>query len=248
MPDGSRKTVGYTEATRGCKHLCGHCPIVPVYNGRFMIVQRDVVIKDIEQQVAAGAEHITFGDPDFFNGTGHAIKIVQDLHRNWPELTYDVTIKIEHLIKHAAHLRTLKDTGCLYVTSAVESVDDAILAKLDKGHSHADFVDAVNLCRNIELGLNPTFLAFTPWITLMGHQDLLRAILELDLVDAVAPVQLAIRLLIPEGSRLLERDDIRKLTGAFDAEKLFYPWRHADPCVDELQARLGAIVEDACNR
>ena len=70
MPDGRTRTVGYTEASRGCKHLCRHCPIVPVYDGVFRVVDRDVVLEDIRQQVAAGAQHITFGDPDFFNGTG----------------------------------------------------------------------------------------------------------------------------------------------------------------------------------
>src|SRR5262249_5810171 len=27
-----RRTAGYTEASRGCKHRCRHCPIVPVYD------------------------------------------------------------------------------------------------------------------------------------------------------------------------------------------------------------------------
>ena len=94
------KVTGYTEASRGCKHLCRHCPVVPVYNGTFRIVQRDVVLEDIRRQVAAGARHITFGDPDFFNGPGHAMPIVQALHRAWPWLSYDITIKIEHLRKH----------------------------------------------------------------------------------------------------------------------------------------------------
>ncbi|MGH9789758.1 MAG: CUAEP/CCAEP-tail radical SAM (seleno)protein, partial [Candidatus Acidiferrales bacterium] len=39
MPGGDHRTVGYTEASRGCKHLCRHCPIVPVYHGVFRIVQ-----------------------------------------------------------------------------------------------------------------------------------------------------------------------------------------------------------------
>ena len=51
MPTGETRTVGYTEASRGCKHLCRHCPIVPVYNGAFRIVDRDVVLEDIRQQV-----------------------------------------------------------------------------------------------------------------------------------------------------------------------------------------------------
>src|SRR6202165_247425 len=40
LPGDSTRIVGYTEASRGCKHLCRHCPIVPVYNGTFRIVQR----------------------------------------------------------------------------------------------------------------------------------------------------------------------------------------------------------------
>ena len=71
-----RRTAGYTEASRGCKHLCRHCPIVPVYDGRFRVVPVDVVMADVRGQVAAGARHITFGDPDFFNGIGHATAVV----------------------------------------------------------------------------------------------------------------------------------------------------------------------------
>src|SRR6202023_1686193 len=140
LPDDSTRVVGYTEASRGCKHLCRHCPIVPVYNGTFRIVQRDIVLEDIRQQVDAGAEHITFGDPDFFNGPAHALAIVESLHREFPQLTYDVTIKIEHLLHHAESLPKLRDTGCLFVTSAVESVDDSVLARLAKGHTRADFL------------------------------------------------------------------------------------------------------------
>src|SRR5271154_7097127 len=98
--DGSSKRAGYTEASRGCKHLCRHCPVVPVYQGSFRVVQPEVVLEDIRGQVAAGAQHITFGDPDFFNGPTHAIRIVETMHREFPDLSYDATIKIEHLRKH----------------------------------------------------------------------------------------------------------------------------------------------------
>ena len=166
LPGGGSRVAGYTEASRGCKHLCRHCPIVPVYGGRFFVVQPDVVLEDIARQVAAGAEHITFGDPDFFNGPTHAMRIVQELHRRFPRLTYDVIIKVEHLLKHAGHLPTLRDTGCLFVTSAVEAVDDRILEIFDKRHTREDFVRAVLLCREVGLNLNPTFVTFNPWITL----------------------------------------------------------------------------------
>jgi len=237
-----RRTTGYTEASRGCKHLCRHCPIVPVYNGRFRIVPIPVVIGDIRAQVEAGARHITFGDPDFFNGIGHARTVIETLRREFGDLSYDVTIKVEHLLRHADTLELLRDTGCAFVTSAVESVDDRILAKLEKGHTRADFERAVALCADAGLMLAPTFVAFTPWTTLESYCDLLDTIARFDLVQHVAPIQLAIRLLVTEGSRLLELDDIRRLTGSFDARSLTYPWRHPDVRVDALQRGLAEIV------
>jgi radical SAM superfamily enzyme YgiQ (UPF0313 family) len=242
VPGGAHRIVGYTEASRGCKHLCRHCPIVPVYNGAFRVVQRDVVLADIRWQVSAGAQHITFGDPDFFNGPAHALAIVEAMHREFPQLTYDVTIKIEHQLQQAAHLRTLRDTGCLFVTSAVESVDDAVLVKLDKGHTRADFLAVVELYREAGLALQPTFVPFTPWTTLESYTELLRVLMENDLVESVAPIQLAIRLLIPAGSRLLELDDVRHMVAPFDEAALVYPWRHADPHVDALCEEVSQIV------
>lgn len=242
LAGGERRVVGYTEASRGCKHLCRHCPVVPVYRGRFRVVAREVVLADIRQQVAAGAEHITFGDPDFFNGPRHALEIVEALHREFPQLTYDVTIKVEHLLRHAALLPRLRATGCLFVTTAAESVDDAVLARLEKGHTRADFLRALALCRRVGLELHPTFVPFTPWTTLEGYAELLRVIAEQDLTENVAPVQLAIRLLIPAGSRLLELAEVRELVEPFDAAALVYPWRNPDPRVDALQDQVQEIV------
>jgi hypothetical protein len=236
------RTVGYTEATRGCKHLCRHCPIVPIYGGQFRVVPADVVIADVRQQVEAGASHVTFGDPDFFNGPRHAMAIVERLAAECPGVTYDVTIKIEHLLKQRALLPRLRETGCLFVTSAVEAVDDGILAKLAKGHTRADFVEAVALCREAGLTLAPTFVAFTPWTTIEGYGVLLHALRELDLIEHVPSIQLTIRLLIPDGSLLLELDDIRTLVGPFDAASLVHPWRHPDPRVDALQEEIARLV------
>lgn len=248
LGDGRSKIVGYTEASRGCKHRCRHCPVVPVYAGQFRIVQRDVVLEDIRRQVAAGAEHITFGDPDFFNGVGHSLALVRALHQEYPGLTYDVTVKIEHLLRYAEHLPTLSETGCLFVTSAVESIDDRVLALLDKGHTREDFIQVVRLCREAGVTLNPTFVAFTPWISIEEYQDLLSLLAELDLIDHVASIQLAMRLLIPAGSRLLEMPEVRELVGPFDEAGLVYPWRHADPGVDQLQADVQALVEEGAHR
>jgi radical SAM superfamily enzyme YgiQ (UPF0313 family) len=232
--NGTAKRAGYTEASRGCKHLCRHCPVVPVYQGTFRIIQSAIVLEDVRRQVAAGAEHITFGDPDFFNGPTHAMRIVEAMHREFPSLTYDATIKIEHLLKHRVLVPRLKETGCLFVTSAIESVDDAVLEKLDKGHTRADFIEVAKDFRSAGLTLAPTFIPFTPWTTRDSYRYLMESLIELDLVDNVAPIQLALRLLIPNSSRLLELDDVQAVIIGFDEPALLHRWKHADPEVDAL--------------
>ncbi len=216
--------------------------MVPVYGGQFRVVASDIVLADLRQQIARGATHVTFGDPDFFNGPTHALRIVEALHAEFPAITYDAIVKIEHLLKHRDLLPKLRETGCLFITSAVESVDDAVLARLEKNHTREDFVEATALMRDAGIALQPTFIAFTPWTTVEGYRDLLRTIAELGLIENVAPVQLALRLLITSGSRLLELDEIRERVGIFDSKSLVYPWVHSDPQVDRLGARVFRAV------
>jgi hypothetical protein len=242
LPDGSETTVGFAEASRGCKHWCRHCPVVPVYQGHFRAVPAMIVLADIRQQVAQGAQHISFGDPDFLNGPTHALKLVRELHGEFPALTWDATIKVQHLIEHAALLPEFRRSGCLFITSAVEAVDDRILEHLAKNHTCADFERSVTLLRAADIAFAPTFVAFTPWTTLEGYVALLNSLVKLDLIENVPPVQLTIRLLVPAGSELLKLPGFRDLLEPFDAKMLGYPWRHADPRVDRLQQALQDFV------
>jgi hypothetical protein len=62
------------------------------------------------------------------------------------------------------------------------------------------------------------------------------------LIAHVSPIQLAIRLLVPEGSRLLELDDLRRIVRPYSAASLTYPWHHPQPEVDRLQRRIERLV------
>jgi hypothetical protein len=245
MPEGGSKIVGFAEGSRGCKHLCRHCPVVPVYQGKFRILPVEVVMADIRQQVADGAQHISFGDPDFLNGPTHAEKLMHALHAEFPQVTYDATIKIQHLLAHPELLPVLKQTGCLFITAAIESVDDRILDYLAKNHTNADFGRAVQLVRAAGIALAPTFVPFTLWTTPEGYIALLARLVELELVESVPPIQLAIRLLVPQGSELLKLPGFMDCLGAFDPKLLGYPWRHADVRVDALQKDIQAWVAEA---
>ena len=243
--DGEERPVGYVEASHGCVHMCRHCPVPTVYDGRIRIVGVDTVLADIEQLVAMGARHITFGDPDFLNGRKHSLAVVRAMHQRFPELTFDCTVKVEHVLEFPEVWAELSASGCLFVVTALESVNDDILERLDKGHTARQAADAIALLREHGIEPRPSWMPFTPWTTPGDVVELLDFVAEHDLIGNVDPVQYTIRLLLPEGSLLLEHPDMRPHLGGYDAERLSWSWRAADPLVDELHARLAALVESA---
>jgi radical SAM superfamily enzyme YgiQ (UPF0313 family) len=238
---GEERLVGAVEASHGCASRCRHCPVPVVYDGRIRVVQEAAVLADIEQLVTLGARHITFADPDFLNGVHHSMRVVRAMHERWPQLTFDITTKIELILRNRALLPELAGLGCLFVTTALECVDDDVLARLDKGHTAADASEAVRLLRAAGIEPRPSLLPFTPWTTLDALVDLVDFVVTHDLAANVEPVHWSIRLLVPPGSLLLDTSDF----GAYDPELLAHAWRSP---LDDLQARVGTIVEDAADR
>ena len=237
--------AGYVETSRGCLHTCAHCPITPVYQGRFFVVPREVVLADIRAQVAAGARHITFGDPDFLNGPGHSLAILRTMRAEFPNLTFDATIKIEHILERRELFAELSRLGCAFVVSAVESLSDDVLSHLRKGHNRHDVIEALRILGEVGVPMQPTFVAFTPWTTPNDFLELLAFVAEHDLIEHVSPVQFTIRLLVPPGSALLEAGDTASWLGPLDEENFTYRWTHPDPRMDTLQAELATLVEFA---
>jgi radical SAM superfamily enzyme YgiQ (UPF0313 family) len=240
---GQRRVAGYTEASRGCLHLCTHCPIPPVYGGRFFIIPEEVVLEDVRRQVRAGATHITFGDPDFLNGPGHALRVVRAVHAEFPDLTFDITTKVEHILKRGSVLPELGRLGCLFLISAVESVSDSVLAILEKNHTRADIAQALALVRAAGIAARPTWVPFTPWTTRADYLEMLAFIEEHGLIDHVDPVQYTIRLLVPPGSYLLKRPEMAAYLGPLDQASFSYVWSHPEPAMDRLQKEVAALVE-----
>jgi radical SAM superfamily enzyme YgiQ (UPF0313 family) len=245
--DGSQELVAYVEASRGCKHLCRHCPIPPVYGGRFFVVPVEVLLADVRQQVEAGATHVTFGDPDFLNGPGHALAVARALHGEFPSLTFDFTAKIEHLLRHRERLVELARLGCAFIVSAAESLSDTVLAHLEKGHTRADIETAVRLVSAAGMTLRPTWVAFTPWTTLDDYRELLEFVETHGLVDAIDPVQFSIRLLVPPGSLLLESAALRPFFGDLVKDQFHHAWTHPDPRMEALHREVSGAVARAAD-
>lgn len=243
---GSQLVAGYTEATRGCLHSCRHCPIPALYHGRFFAVPVATVVADVTSQVAAGARHVTFGDPDFLNGPTHALRVVRGVNERFPELTFDFTAKVEHLVRHPEVVAELARLGALFATTAVESLSDRVLDRLAKGHRRADVVAAFGIAERAGLSLRPTLVPFTPWETLDGYLDLLGTFAERGWLAAVDPVQLSLRLLVPPGSLLEGASDVE--FHGLDEKALTWRWRHPDPRMDALQREVAAAAADGERR
>ena len=240
---GGMHLAGYVEATRGCAHRCRHCPITPVYAGRLRLNGAATVLADIDQQAQVGAEHITFGDPDFLNAPQLAMDLLRTSRQRHPDMTYDVTIKVEHLLEHQMLLPEMTALGVTFITSAFESVDDALLSLLDKGHTAEDLDVALELVASAGIALRPTWLPFTPWTSVNDYLNLLRFIETRQLVDLTPPVQLGLRLLAPDDSPLVA--PMREIDSLveYDRDGLTWLWRHPDERMDRLQAEIAALAE-----
>ncbi len=235
--DGVRFPIAYVEASQGCAHRCRHCPVPVVYDGRIRITDVPTVLADVDAQVALGARHVTFGDPDFFNGVHHARRVVEAVHAAHPTLTFDCTVKVEHVLAQAELWPWMAEHGCLFVISAFESVSDRILGILDKGHTAADGARAVGILRAAGIEPRPTWLPFTPWSTVDDIRAILEFVDEHALIGNVDPVQYSIRLLLPAGSLLLGHiDDL----GPWDPAALSYRW--SSP-LDGLARAVAEVVE-----
>ena len=242
---GSTELVGYVEASRGCLHLCLHCPIPPVYGGRFFVVPRDIVLDDIRRLAREGATHITFGDPDFLNGPGHSLAIVRAMHAELPSLTFDFTAKVEHILERAEVFPELRQLGCAFMVSAVESLSETVLGNLEKGHTRADVARALRIVREARIAFRPTWVAFTPRTTIEDYLEMFEFVEEEGLIDHVDPVQFTLRLLVPPGSSLLTRAAITPYLGALDQAAFIHRWTHPDPRMDMLQREASRLVETA---
>ena len=220
----------------------------PFTTGDFSSCLEQVVLEDIRQLVAAGARHVTFGDPDFLNGPTHSLRIARAMHEEFPELTFDFTAKVEHIIKYRSLIPEFARAGCIFVVSAVESLSDTVLAHLEKGHTRRDVGRAFHILRDAGIALRPSFVSFTPWTTIDDFIEVLDFVRSHNLVDHVDPVQYSIRLLVPPGSLLVSRPGTEAWLGPLAQESFSYNWSHTDPRMDELHKQVVQIVEQAARR
>jgi radical SAM superfamily enzyme YgiQ (UPF0313 family) len=239
---GQEHPVAQAVTTKGCRYLCAHCPVPAVYHGRFTAIDVDQVMAHIDNAVRGGARHVTFSDPDFLNGPTHARRVATALHERHPQVSFDYTAKISHLLRHPDLVEELRSLGNLFVVSAVESLDDTVLEHLDKGHTRTDAIEVFRHFRRIGLALRPSLVPFTPWETLDGYTEMLETLAREGMVPHIDPVQYSVRLLVPPGSLLVGSPAMQPHLDTLDADNFTWRWKHPDPRMDALQLEVAGIA------
>ena len=244
--EDKEKITGYVETSHGCAHVCPHCPVTAVYKGKFRIVDVNSILLDVDNLVSNGAEHITFGDPDFFNAPKHSFKVASLIKQKYPHLTFDAIIKVEHILEYEPLLKDLHAVDFLFITSAFESMNEVVLQKLQKGHTAHDMQKAIDVCREASLLIKPTWIPFTPWMQLDDYSRMLNFIISNKIINMTSSVQFAIRLLIPKFSTLLQQIADDGINTHYSKLKLTHEWEHTDRRVESLFGKISLLV-DQCN-
>ncbi len=243
--EGEARLVGAVEASHGCRHRCRHCPIPVVYDGRWRPVGHEVVLDDIDQLASAGAQHITFADPDFLNAPRYSMDVLRAAHDEHPDLTFDVTVKVSHILDHRDLLPVMADLGVLFIVSAFETVDEPSLKILDKGHSSRGMSQATSLVLDAGMWIRPTWLPFFPWTEPQHVAGIAEFIDDHRLWEATEPVQLALRLLVPEGSLLEKHPEARRHLMAYEPEELTWTWEFANSDTALIHKQLDELATEA---
>jgi radical SAM superfamily enzyme YgiQ (UPF0313 family) len=241
---GEARLAAAVEASHGCRHRCRHCPIPVAYDGRMRVVGAAQVLADIDQLARDGIRHVTFGDPDFLNAPRYSLDLLRQAHAAHPGLTFDVTVKVEHILNHASLWPELSRLGVLFVVSAFESTDQPTLEILDKNHTIADMAEAVSVLRAAGVHIRPTWLPFLPWTTPLHLVDLVGFLDDHRLWSATDPVQMAIKLLIPEGSLLETHPAVTPHLRQYEPESLTWIWDFEHSETGRLQMDLDAIAAE----
>ncbi len=239
LVDGSNNLIaGSVETTYGCKHSCTHCPIPISFNGSFKTYSFEKIVNDVQNQVNQGAKHISFNDPDFFNGPMHALKILEALNKKFPGITYDSTIKVEHIIKYKKYFKELASLNMVFVISAFETTNDKVLSILEKNHTRSDLNNSIEISQEFSIDIRPTWMPFSPWTELKDLSNIVELIEGYQLRETVDPIQLTIKLLIPKHSLIIQRPEIKKYLGNYEKESLSYQWKYENIDAEKLQFRL----------
>jgi len=227
--------LGNIEATRGCHHKCSYCAVFAAYGVAAIPIEPGMVLADAAQLAAQGARHFAFVDAEFFNTRRHALQVIQAAAEQLGPVTFELTTRFDHILEFEAEINQMTEFGLKVITSALEFPSERVLQVFDKGIDVPGIKKAIRAAKAAGVELRPTFITFTPWVTMAEIQALDEFMDETGIADWVDHTARQTRLLLFKGSPLLGTpwlDGIELTDRGF-----YYDWKHPDPAVDGLWAQ-----------
>lgn len=226
------KLVGNIETMRGCAHGCTYCSVFAAYQKRVVKIPDEIILKDIDYVVQKGAEHITFIDADFFSTGKKGVRLIKQMHQKYPKLTFDITLRLDDVVRYREFFPALKKYGCIEITSAFEFPSDVVLKEFDKRITLQDMDEGLAILREVQIPIVPTFISYNPWANAEDMIEFGQYLNNTGLMSDIDDMQLKTRLLLYKGSPLLENKTIQKL--ALMDKGYHYEWKHIDQEVDQM--------------
>ncbi|OPX43928.1 ribosomal protein S12 methylthiotransferase RimO [Ruminiclostridium hungatei] len=239
---GKEQVVGGTEIARGCHHKCQYCSVYGAYNGKVLVIPEAVVIEDVRNMVVSGMTHLTFMDADFFNTKYHGINIIRKLHSEFPQLTYDFTARVDHILENKETVMEMAQLGVKFIVSSLEFHSQEVLDAVSKELTVEAIQEVVEFLHKVGIKLSPTFIMFNPWTSLEDLVEFSKFVEDNNLDDIIDPIQYETRLHLYKGSPLLSTPSIKALE--LVENEFNYEWKHPDFRVDEVFSQLATPPEE----
>ena len=238
-----RKTVsGATEIVRGCHHKCLYCSVYAAYDGRSIPFKSDHVFEDVKNLVNFGMNHLTFLDADFFSLGKYGGSILKNLNKLYPDLTFDFTTRVDHILENAEFFKELANCNLSFVTTALEFPGEQVLNAVGKNISIDQIETAIRLLRSLNIEINPTFIMFNPWMKMSDVIHFKKFVDRNNLEKTIDPIQYETRLHLYKSSPLLKSPALKGIE--LEEKEFHYEWKHPDPAVDELYKKSVKPVKE----
>ena len=167
------------------------------------------------------------------------------MHERFPDLTFDCTVKVEHVLAHPDIVAGVRRRGLPVRRLGLRERRRRHAGPPRQGPYRRRRGRPRSDCSARDgIEVRPSWLPFTPWTTRRQLQALLSTSSPgHDLVGNVDPVQYTIRLLLPPGRCSSTIPTSSRTSASTTPIGPSHTWRSADPAMDELQRELSAVVE-----
>ncbi len=145
--------------SRGCPYACKFC--FQEYLGRYRTRSPENVIEEMQMLVDKyKVQEIIIFDETFAVEEERVLKICELIRKKGMRFKWDIRTRVDLL--NVAVLESLKSAGCYRINLGIESGDQDILCKMNKGFTVSEIIEKVNLARKFGFELRGYFMFAYP--------------------------------------------------------------------------------------